>query len=204
MPPILLFTLANLGSPGLPHWPMPGWLFALPLCGAALATGSEAARRRWRAVLVASAVLVWGVVAVVLLEVRTGALTPVFGGRDPTDALASWETVAPELVARAKAENAVVAAPDWIMAGQLNYVLGGEVTVTCLCRDARHFRYLVDEESLSGRTMLLVSRSDERDREPMPGSFDSIGPAEALPVMKQGHVAVPLEVRVARGFRPAE
>ncbi len=67
LPTIVVFTLTPLwGAQGLPHWPMPGWLFVYPLMGAWLAEPRAAALslRRWAivsaALLAALAVLVVG------------------------------------------------------------------------------------------------------------------------------------------------
>src|SRR5208337_4689831 len=40
--PITIFTAANFVAQGLPHWPMPGWLFAFPLLGAEVARVANA------------------------------------------------------------------------------------------------------------------------------------------------------------------
>ncbi|WP_299644147.1 glycosyltransferase family 39 protein, partial [Devosia sp.] len=71
--PIVVFTGLTFFGRGLPHWPMPGWLFAIPLLGEALAD----AGRRVRPVAVATAavtvVLLAGLAVVVTMQARWGS-----------------------------------------------------------------------------------------------------------------------------------
>lgn len=197
LPPILIFTAATLFNRGLPHWPMPGWLFTLPLLATMLASPSK----WWQRAAIGSAALVWGFVAVLLVQLNTGILTPNLGGKDPTDSLVAWTPLAATLEAQADSTT-FVAALDWITAGELNYALGGRVVVTCLCEDARHFRYIVDGPALAGWTALLVTRPGQIEGSDVPARFHAIGPATPLEIDKQGHTAIALELRVARGYSP--
>lgn len=202
-PPILFFTAATLFNRGLPHWQMPGWLFTLPLLAGWLSELRPRAARWWRRAAIVSAALVWAFVAVLLVQLHTGFLTPAFGGKDPTDPLVSWAPLAPTLEAAAADGTSFVAALDWITAGELNYALGGRVPVTCLCADARHFRYLVDAQSLAGWTALLVTRPRQVDQSAVGTQFETMGPPSPLDIVKDGHVAIALELRIASGYRPA-
>ena len=202
LPPILIFTAATLFNRGLPHWQMPGWLFTLPLLAAWLATRPSVASRRWRAGMLVSAIAVWAFVGVLLFQLQTGLLTPAFGGKDPTDPLVAWTPLAGPLQSAAADGHTFVAAVDWITAGELNYALGGRVPVTCLCADARHFRYLVDDAALAGWTALLVTRPGQFAAFAATAHFDNVGPPTALDLMKGGHTAIALELRTAQRYRP--
>ncbi|HLJ71727.1 MAG TPA: glycosyltransferase family 39 protein, partial [Roseiarcus sp.] len=72
LPPIMFFTLTPLwGARGLPHWPMPGWLFAYPLLGVWLAPRASLARRGWA---IGSAAALALVALIAVAEARTGFL----------------------------------------------------------------------------------------------------------------------------------
>lgn len=203
LPPILIFTGATLFNRGLPHWQMPGWLFTLPLLAAWLTGFSDKAIRWCGRAFAASAALVWAFVAVLLLQLHTGILTPALGGKDPTDPLVAWTPLTPQLLAATSDGHSFVAALDWITAGELNYALGGRVPVTCLCADARHFRYLVDDATLAGWTGILVTRPGQWDNSGVANSFETVGPATPVGVDKNGHTAIALELRVGTDYRPA-
>ena len=202
LPPILIFTAATLFNRGLPHWQMPGWLFTLPLLAAWMTGRSDNAMRWWRRAFATSAALVWAFVAVLLLQLHTGVLTSALGGKDPTDPLVAWTPLARPLQSAAADGHTFVAALDWITAGELNYALGGRVPVTCLCADARHFRYLVDDATLAGWTALLVTRPGQFAAFDATARFDSVGQPTGLDLMKGGHTAIALELRTAQRYRP--
>ena len=82
--PIALFTILTLWSRGLPHWTMPGWLFAVPLFGrdaAALAIRRPTFARTYMA---AVAVVFAALFAAFLIQATRGGLIPRSDRRGPS------------------------------------------------------------------------------------------------------------------------
>ena len=103
-----------------PHWPMPGWLFALPLLGSWLAE-----QRVWPArIAVATAILVTGAVGLLCVHAVNGWMIPVVGG-DQTFRPVAMEDLCAAVVAGLERPEVVhqafdVAGPEAIdMAGML-------------------------------------------------------------------------------------
>ena len=147
--PIALFTTASLGgSPGLPHWPAPGYLFLVPLVGQWLVrveerAGAQAIRR---GVLLAAIGLV-APIALIVSQVATGWMTAAVPGLfrhgDPSTDLVDWRSLRPALEARGLVgDGRPVFAIGWIDAAKLGYGLGASIPVRCLGDDPRSFQFL--------------------------------------------------------------
>lgn len=147
--PIVLFTAVSLrGSPGLPHWPAPGYLFLVPLVGHWLVWIEERAGARFvrRSVLLASFGLL-APMALIVSQVSTGWLMTVaprlFRHGDPSTDLLDWRSLRPALEARGLIGNGrPVFATHWIDAAKLAYGLGPSTPVRCLGDDPRSFQFL--------------------------------------------------------------
>jgi hypothetical protein len=168
-PPIAVFTLASLGGrPGLPHWPAPGYLFAVPLAGAWL--GDLAARRGERVVaqrLTLAALALLLPIALIASQAATGWMNVVvpslFRHGDPSVDLVDWTSATDQMAREGMLDGvAVVITRHWIDASKLGYALGGRVPVRCASDDPRHFRFL-PSVSTAGDTLVVV-RADSLGR----------------------------------------
>lgn len=207
--PIVIFTGLTLLSRGLPHWQMPGWLFTIPLLGEALATAGRTMRRIAIGTAVVTAVLLAGLGTVVTMQARWGSFDEptraLFGGTDPTDALLSWEALKPALAERGLPadDRTFIGTFNWIRAGEINALFGRDVPVICLCDDARHFAYLTPPAALAGWTAILIGLPENVGNDAALGPrFETLGPVEEVSLSKAGRVVVPLQLRIATGFKP--
>ncbi len=83
LPPILLFNLLPLlGSAGLPHWSMAGWLFLFPLLGRQLADARDRGRR-WP--LVFAAISGLSLAAIAVFAVLFASNFRLFAGNDDSN-----------------------------------------------------------------------------------------------------------------------
>jgi 4-amino-4-deoxy-L-arabinose transferase-like glycosyltransferase len=217
LPAIILFTLLPLfGARGLPHWPMPGWLFIFPLLGAWIAALVDDGRRwpiwlaRGSAALVAMLALAiagllnsatldgWLLRSTDLLSSR-GALTPlIIEGAD-------WRGLAPALAANgiATGDNRFVIALKWHEAGRIVTALDRATPVTVFDTDARGFAFLVNQTTLVGRDAVVIARADEADRivPTLSPLFEKVDPPASITLSVAGAVPFPISVAVAHGLR---
>jgi len=207
--PILIFTALTLAGRGLPHWQMPGWLFTIPLLGEALANAGRMTRRIAIAVAVVTALALGALATVVTMQARWGSFDQqtleLFDGSDPTDALLSWEAVGPELAKRGwpADDRTFMGTFNWVRAGELNALFGKEIPVLCLCSDARHFDYLNPPDAYAGWSAILIGMPGHVDNDAaLNEEFASLGPLEDISLSKAGRIAVPLQMRLAKGFKP--
>lgn len=207
--PILIFTGLTLTGRGLPHWQMPGWLFAIPLLGEALANAGRITRRIAVGVAVITAMGLGALATVVTMQARWGSFDAqtlqLFGGSDPTDALLSWEAVRPELAKRGLPadDRTFIGTFNWVRAGELNALFGRQIPVLCLCSDARHFGYLTPPEAYAGWSAILIGMPGHIDDDAALGEkFAALAASEDISLSKAGRVAVPLRMRRAGGFKP--
>lgn len=200
--PIVIFTGLALRNPGLPHWPMPGWLFALPLLAEWLAGARPLLRGVSKAIAAVTALAVVGFVGLAVAQTRWGVLDLE---PDPTTQLQPWGSLQHELVARGLPadDHTFIAARNWRHAGQLNYLFGREVPVLCLCADARHFRYLNPPADYAAWTGIIIDAPKAvADDTPLPSWFATLTPAEDVSLAKAGRAIYPLSLRVGTGFMP--
>lgn len=205
--PILLFTGLTLFGRGLPHWQMPGWLFAIPLLAEALAAAGPRLRRiaRWSAAVTAALLVV--VAGYATLQTRWGTFTAptvALFGSDPTTMLMSWDGLRPELAARGLPadERSFIATFHWISAAELNRLFGRQLPVVCLCGDARHFAYFNAPADFAGWTGIMIDAPERVGDPRREAMFDSLTPPEDVSLRKDGAVAVRLALRVGTGFKP--
>lgn len=207
--PIIIFTGLTLTGRGLSHWQMPGWLFAIPLLGEALANAGRITRRVAVGLAVITALGLAALATVVTMQARWGSFDrqtlELFGGRDPTDALLSWDAVRTELQKRGLPadDRTFIGTFNWVRAGELNALFGKQIPVLCLCSDARHFDYLNPPKAYAGWNAILIGMPGHIDDDAALGeAFSSLGPPEDISLSKAGRVAVPLRMRLGTGFKP--
>jgi 4-amino-4-deoxy-L-arabinose transferase-like glycosyltransferase len=207
--PIAVFTTLTLWSRGLPHWSMPGWLFAFALFGRdaveLVARRPRFARRYMAAVAGVFALIFVGLSA----QTLGGRLLPsgsgVPAGIDPTTDLVDWRELPAALAARGLlGEGAVVASPHWMWAGKASYALGSDIPVICLCRNPQHFAHRYDQSQWIGRNMAVVIPAGPRSDRNWKGAaryFDRLEPLESVEIYRGDAVALRLEIRKGYGLR---
>jgi hypothetical protein len=207
--PVVLFTALTLFGQGLAHWPMPGWLFAIPLFAEALAQGGRRIKQFAGVVAGATALVLVGIGGVATAQARWGTFDgPILAalGEDPTDVMVSWEQLKPLLAEHGLPadDRTFIGTFHWIRAGQLNAVFGKDIPVVCVCGgDPRHFAFFNPPADYVGWTALLIGtpRAVGND-ELLSKHFTTLGPVEELQLSKGGRVAGQLAMRLASDFRP--
>ena len=205
-PAIVLFTLTPfLGSLGLPHWPMPGWLLLFPLLGEALAQAAET--KTWpRTWLAASAAVLVVLAAAAAWDADTGALGAafphLFRKGDPTQEAIEWTAVRTELGRRGQLGplGPFVVALQWNDAGKLGAALGRETQVVVFNADPREFGLQVDPARLVGHDALIIGRLDalKRRAPELGGYFQSLRWDAPIAVGRGGRAEIVLGVIRAR------
>jgi len=200
--PIVIFTGLTLRSPGLPHWPMPGWVFVLPLLGEALASLRPFLRAASKAIVAITALCVVGFVGLGIAQARWGVMELK---SDPTTLLQPWDGLREQLAVRGLPadKRTFIASRNWRRAGQLNTLFGKDVPVLCICGDAKHFDYLHPLKDYAGWTGILIDVPNALDdTEQLPSWFDSLSAPEDVSLTKRGKVMYGLSLRVGTDFRP--
>lgn len=199
--PIALFTATTLWSRGLPHWTMPGWLFAIPLFGrdaAALAAERpKFARGYMGAVAAVFAVLF---VAFGIQATRGGlipaSVTATSAGLDPTADLVDWTELKPAL-----AGYDVIAAPDWMVAGKASYAAGPGVTAVCLCDQPLQFAFRTGAATTGGRdAVVVVPAHEDAQWSRLAAYFDSLTPLPPVTITRAGRSLLVLELRLGKSL----
>ena len=157
LPAIVVFTLTPLwGARGLPHWPMPGWLFAYPLLGVWFAERRPFARRSFAVVSTAALALL---AALAVAEARTGflvSLAPSLSGADPTLESLNWSKLRQSPLFSAGEPPAFVVATKWTEAGKIAMAVGREVPVLVLSGEPHGFAFLNDPTAFVGKDAVIV------------------------------------------------
>ena len=209
-PPIAFFTLVALGgNPGLPHWPMVGYLMVFPLLGDAVATRLAARDRRTRRWLASSVGLFVAVLALFWTQAATGWVNrvapAVVAAGDPTLDLADWTDARPALarLGAGTAGGPFVAAVKWTDAGKIGYALGPHVPVVCLCGAPHQFGYLSDASALIGRDAVIVvrSRGPSGVARNYARYFSRIDPLPPVIVHRFGRPVLTIQAFLARRYR---
>lgn len=205
--PIAFFTFAALFGRGLPHWPMPGWLFAIPLFGRDAAELAERRPTFARGYMAAAAGIFAVLVAGFAAQTTRGALVPhaFFAERgvaDPTVDLVDWTDLRNALADRdLLVPGAVFAAPIWMYAGKVSYALGPNVPVICVCEDQQNFPYRYDQRQWTGRDVIVASPAgDERLWEVAGAYFDGFEPLASIAVKRSGETVLTLDLKVGKNL----
>jgi Dolichyl-phosphate-mannose-protein mannosyltransferase len=208
--PIIGFTAANILSKGLPHWPMPGWLFVFPMLGAEAARLAQLRPKLMLGASSAAAVTLAAACAVLGTNAMTGWLArdmpEKFAQSDPTLDLLDWSEVRAAVIERQllNPETPAIAAVHWMEAGKLNYALGPAFPVLCLCADPQQFRYSQDPERFAGRNILVIGahRDFKNHETTLTRWFSRVETLEPIMLNRGGHPAMELTVVRGIGFRP--
>jgi 4-amino-4-deoxy-L-arabinose transferase-like glycosyltransferase len=177
LPAILFFTMTPLwGARGLPHWPMPGWLFAYPLLGAWLTLDRAPPfyLRRWG---VASTALLGAIVLALVSQARTGWIESLMnlpsGAVDPTLETLPWDGLktSPLLGADGGAAPAFVVSTKWSDGGKIAVALGPATPVLVASDDPRGMAFLEDSARFVGQDAVIVVRLDRS-----PSAVESLKP----------------------------
>ncbi len=194
--PIILFNLIYLFSDAsFPHWTMPGFVFALPLVGLALAEGIS---RVWRWAYIGFGGMIWGLVLVLLVHIPSGVLAPDEGiaSWDRTEEVFDWSALASSLEVSVGFDGTqVILADSWIEAGQLSSGLAmgqGHAPVIRVLGLPHHFGFMSGSRAQGEALYLVPDRADRLDADAALSRAQQIDP-NARPL---GHVILP------RGARP--
>ena len=159
LPIIVLFSAAPLWSArGLPHWPMPGWLFVFPLLGAWI----EARRPRWfvPTTWAVGSTVAFGAVLGVAVGLTAGGWASrgmaAFGsGQDPTLESLDW-TALRSADAVVGTRLALVVTTRWMDAGKIAVALGPDVQVAVFSDDPRQFAFGPPVNRFVGQDALVI------------------------------------------------
>lgn len=175
LPAILLFTFLPLvGARGLPHWPMPGWLFVVPILGAWIADLIDRGYR-WPMHLARASAALLAVLAIALAAImnstivdtmlaksmdafaKRGALTPLINEG------ADWQGLDTDLADKGLAplDGGFVVALKWHEAARIGAVLSPNIPLTVFDTDARGFAFLVDQSTLTGKDAVVITRAED-------------------------------------------
>lgn len=205
--PIAFFTVGALFVASLPHWAMPGWLFAIPLFGRDAAALAVRRPRFARGYMAASAVVFVALVGGFALQATRGSLVSAAAlagnpALDPTVDLVNWTDLPAELEARGLAgPDLVVAATRWFDAGKASYALGPDVPVLCLCADPRHFAFRADPARFAGRDVVVIVPAHAGSIDAAGGYFAEIEPIGQIGITRAGETILSLQVAIGRNLQ---
>jgi hypothetical protein len=210
--PIIVFTLANIISAGLPHWPMPGWLFMFPALGAKTAEIANTRPRLVRHATAAAAAVLLVIIVIFATEASTGWITALVSPRythdDPTVDLTDWSALASAFAQRGllDAQTPAVSAISWKDAGKLNYIMGRKVPVLCLCDDPHEFRYLQPSQRFAGKDIIVIGAHRELSEmvRALAGRFARLETLQPVILRRAGRAAIELTVLRGIDFQPKE
>ena len=189
LPAIIIFTLTPIwGSRGLPHWPMPGWLFLYPLLGA------WAADRNWRRLGAYATAATFALAVIFVSQDRLGWATPWLGRADVTRETLDWGAL--RAAFPADAPPAFAASVKWSDAGKIGVAFGPRVPVLVFSDDPRGFAFRGARPDLVGKDGALVVRADQETaaRAALRGKFGALGAARPIAIGRAGVDEIPLVV----------
>ena len=204
--PILLFNVISLWAHSQPHWPMPGWVFTIPLFGRDAAILAAERPRFARRYMGWSAGIVGVLLAALTWQTVRGGLIPASADprADVTLDLLDWSDLKPALEARGLlGPGAVVASPIWMYAGKVSHALGPDVPVICACGNPQQFRYRYDQSQWNGRDMPVIvpeSPGNAHLWTDAAGFFDRLDPLPPIEIRRAGQPAITLDVKMGRNL----
>jgi 4-amino-4-deoxy-L-arabinose transferase-like glycosyltransferase len=196
--PIVVFTLVSFWSRGLPHWTMPGWLFALPLFGRDAALLSPRFARRYMG---ATAVVFVVLLGAFWIQATRGGLIPqetvaAHPGIDPTVDLVDWTELRAAL-----AGHDLIAAGHWTVAGKASYAAGPDVTTLCLCTPPQQFAFRTDQASWAGHdAVVVVPQGSGGMWDDLAQYFDALEPLPPVTITRAGEPIVTLELKLGKSL----
>ena len=189
------------------HWQAPGYLMLFPLLGEATARGMAYSRRSVKTWLVASVALFILLVSALASHTATGwmaeAMPQWFQYGDPSLDAVDWDNLPASLAKEGMLSQPVgfIAAPNWIDASKISYVMGKELPVLCLnSKEPHHFAFMFGQSAFRGQNALLIARKDLMDRAYVQYKpyFASVEPLGSVWIERMGRPA--LELSVFRGL----
>jgi 4-amino-4-deoxy-L-arabinose transferase-like glycosyltransferase len=148
--PVALFdAIAMFGREILPHWSMPGFLFAFPLLGFWCASLTTKHPKLVKGAFVASGVLVTVLALGAVLQIRTAAITRALELPERSDfdwTFLAWDALRDDFASRGiiGAEDAFIVPVSWLTGGKAGYAIGPSVPVAEPLVDPRHFAFQHD------------------------------------------------------------
>lgn len=205
--PIGFFTLVSLGgSPGLPHWPAPGYLFLFPLLGDAAARyearGTHERMLMTRALVTCAAVFV-ALTLAAASAVATGwpvrVAPSLFQHGDPTLEAVDWRELRPALDRDSLLrDDFPIITTHWIDAAKAGYAVGPRHQIFCFCADPRGFGQMFPTtDGVGPAAILLLPAARSNVVGQYRSYFVSLLPAARVPIRRMGQVI--LEIDLYRG-----
>lgn len=154
--PVVLFDIiAMFGREILPHWSMPGFLFAFPLLGFWCASMTAKHPKLIKGTFAASGVLVIALALAAALQIRTAAITRALDLAERSDfdwTFLAWDALRDDFARRGiiGGGDAFIVPGAWLIAGKAGYALGPSVPIAEPLVDPRHFAFQHDSR-LNGR-----------------------------------------------------
>ena len=200
--PILVFTCAAFFTGAFPHWPMPGWLFVFPLLGKEVTEWERRLPLRVTQFFIATAsVMLFAFTSFVSEDVNgwmVRGLPVRVAELDPTLDLLEWREVRTALHDRHLIDSATpaVAGTRWMDAGKLNYEIGKEMPVLCLCGEPHQFRYLHNPSQFEGRNIIVIQTELDLRLHGLRFArwFERVENLPPIEVRRKGHDALGLAV----------
>jgi len=123
---------------------------------------------------------------------------------DPTLDLVNWTELGPAIAERHLAESniAAVAALSWIEAGKLNYAIGKDIPVLCLCDEPHEFRYQHDLRAFAGKDILIVGTEKYASNPHVARLFARTQTLTSVVLHRASEPAIELTLIRGTGFRP--
>ncbi|HBM16264.1 MAG TPA: hypothetical protein DD381_08000 [Lentisphaeria bacterium] len=167
--PILLFTLPSLwGCKGLPHWQFPGYLMLFPLLGNWIETKTKIRRKLINWVLafsIAVIVFAWTFIVTQVKFDWISRINPVlFARKDPSHELLDWDDLKVGIDRNnliKKYNISFIVTANWILAGRIDYIMGGEIPVLTLPNNQHNFALMHDQTQFKGKNALIILPEDK-------------------------------------------
>jgi hypothetical protein len=208
-PTVLMFTLLPLlGSRGLPHWPMPGWLMLFPVQGERLARSSADGRRwprRWAVISAAILAVLWIVAASdAATDWLKDALPRAFPKTSPTYEAIDWRRLRADLDRRGLLKPGMfVVAAEWNEAGKIDQAVGDAAPVLVFSGDPREYAFRTDSRTLIGHDALIIGRGPTvaQELETLRPHFASLTVLDGFSVGRGDKAEIPLTVIAAHDLK---
>ena len=153
--PVGVFTFIGTFRPILPHWPMPGYLAAIPLGAFWMSQWENVAKKLY---LFLSGAVLFLILLVLILQAKTGIFN-IDTKIDPTLDGSGWS----ELIQHIEKESLLqdnahfIFSAKWFLSGELAWASQGKYTVTVLNRYAPHaFAFWAEPKNFVGKTGLFI------------------------------------------------
>jgi len=169
--PIVFFNYVYLTSAAThPHWPFPGWLFALPLAAVWLCDADGTGLRRYARWGLGLLALFWALTGLLILQATTGVLTRPFYDQPPvwdnTFQMFSYDGLLPELKSRGLWDQTDLLMSDgWAEGGLMDTAVQGQKPMRIAARtSAHHFAFMPGATATGTALYLMPSLLRDADR----------------------------------------